>query len=156
MPMTDNVGFAGGANLGVRRALAAAATHVLPLNDDVFVEPGCIAALVEAAGNEGASSPWLRGEGDAAYRGGRIDWERGFAGHADGATDYLIGGCMPISRSAWDRTGPFDESFFLYCEDVDWCVRTRAAGVPLVVVVRELGDHIGGASTKAEGGRLLA
>ena len=82
----------------------------------------------------------------AAYRGGAVDWERGFAGHREGADDYLLGGCMCVSRTAWERTGPFDESFFLYCEDVDWCLRARAAGVPLAVLPEELADHVGGAA----------
>ena len=149
MPAERNPGFGAGANRGIEQALQSGATHVLLLNDDVYVRPGCIAALIGAAGEEGAASPWLAGDGDAAYRGGVIDWERGFAGHQDGATDYLIGGCLLLSRRAWERTGPFDETFFLYCEDVDWCLRARTAGVPLSVVPVELADHEGGASTGA-------
>lgn len=144
---TENPGFGSGANRGIETALAAGVSHVLLLNDDVFVRSGCVARLVAAAGDAGAASPWLAGDGDAAYRGGVIDWERGYAGHRDGATDYLLGGCMMISRAAWERTGPFDAAFFLYCEDVDWCIRARTAGVPLVVVPAELAEHVGGAST---------
>lgn len=150
MPTHENPGFGAGANRGIAAAIGAGADHVLLLNDDVFVRPGCLRRLVEAAGEAGAASPWLAGTGDARYRGGLIDWERGYAGHVDGAHDYLIGGCMLISRAAWERTGPFDEAFFLYCEDVDWCVRARAEGVPLVVVPEELADHVGGASTGSD------
>jgi N-acetylglucosaminyl-diphospho-decaprenol L-rhamnosyltransferase len=149
IPLAKNVGFGAAANRGIQRAFDEGATHALLLNDDVYLRGGCVAALVEAAGEGGAASPWLAGDGDAAYRGGKIDWQKGYAGHQEGATDYLIGGCMMISRQAWERTGWFDESFFLYCEDVDWCLRARAAGVPLVVVPRELADHDGGASTGA-------
>lgn len=145
-----NPGFGAGANRGIARALADGADHVLLLNDDVYLRLGAVERLVAAAGADGAASPWLAGEGDAAYRGGAIDWERGFAGHREGADDYLIGGCLCISRGAWERTGPFDEAFFLYCEDVDWCLRARAAGAPLVVVPEELADHVGGASTRGE------
>ena len=149
IPLAENLGFGAAANPGIQRAFAEGATHALLLNDDVYLHTGCLAALVEAAGERGAASPWLAGDGDAAYRGGKIDWQKGYAGHQEGATDYLIGGCMMISRQAWERTGRFDESFFLYCEDVDWCLRARAAGVSLVVVPRELADHDGGASTGA-------
>ena len=149
MPLAGNAGFGAAANQGIQRAFDEGATHALLLNDDVYLRAGCVAALVEATGEFGAASPWLAGVGDAAYRGGIIDWEKGYAGHQEGATDYLIGGCMMISRQAWERTGWFDESFFLYCEDVDWCLRARAAGVPLVVVATELADHDGGASTGA-------
>ncbi len=149
MPVPNNRGFASAANAGIGRAFNEGAGHVLLLNDDVYLRAGCVAQLVDAAGDRGAASPWLAGTGDAAYRGGIIDWDKGYAGHQEGAADYLIGGCMIISYLAWQQTGPFDESFFLYCEDVDWCLRARAIGVPLVVVPVELADHDGGASTGA-------
>jgi hypothetical protein len=44
-----NLGYAGGANLGIAQALAAGAEYILTLNDDTLVAPGCIAALVAAA-----------------------------------------------------------------------------------------------------------
>ena len=47
--MPENLGFAGGHNLVVRRALDAGATHVLLLNNDAVVDPGCLDALVRAA-----------------------------------------------------------------------------------------------------------
>ena len=156
METSENPGFGAGANRGIDRAFADGFVRVLLLNDDVFLRPGCVAGLKEAAGIDGAASPWLAGEGDAAYRGGVIDWDRGFAGHQGGATDYLIGGCIMITRNAWQRTGEFDESFFLYCEDVDWCIRARTAGVSLVVVPAELADHAGAASTGANGGEAWA
>lgn len=149
MPYADNHGFASGVNRGVERALREGAEHVLILNDDMRIRPGCIDTLVAAAGATGAASPWVVGEGDAAYRGGRIDWVRGFAGHEEGADDYLLGGCMLIGRAAWEQVGPFDETYFLYCEDVDWSIRARDKGVRLAVVPEELADHDGGASTGA-------
>jgi GT2 family glycosyltransferase len=145
----ENPGFGAGANRGIDRAFADGAERVLLLNDDVYLRPGCAARLAEAVGADGAASPWVVGEGEHAYRGGAIDWQRGYAGHRDGAEDYLLGGCLMISRGAWQATGPFDEAFFLYCEDVDWSLRARQAGVPLVVVPKELAEHVGGASTGA-------
>ena len=41
--------------------------------------------------------------------------------------------------------------FRSYSEDVDWCLRARATGVPLVVLPEELADHVGGASTQQDG-----
>ena len=49
--------------------------------------------------------------------------------------DYLSGACLCISRAAWERVGPFNEELFLYYEDVDWCLRARALGVPLTVAL---------------------
>lgn len=149
MATPANPGFGAGANRGIERALADGADRVLLLNDDVYLRPGCVNALAAAADETGAASPWVAGDGDAAYRGGRIDWQRGYAGHHDGADDYLLGGCMLMTRAAWQATGRFDEDYFLYCEDVDWSLRAHRAGVPLVVVPDELAEHVGGASTGA-------
>src|SRR5262249_43060677 len=52
----ENLGFAGGHNVVMRRALDAGATHVLVLNNDATVEPGCLGALrPAAAGPRGAA-----------------------------------------------------------------------------------------------------
>ena len=134
--LTDNRGFAGGANAGLARAFDDGAAHAVLLNDDVLVEPGCIEALVAAAGD--------RRRGVAAHRrpaGRRVRRRRARAASAaSGGTstargDYLSGACLCISRSAWETVGPFDEELFLYYEDVDWCLRARALGVPLTVAL---------------------
>lgn len=54
---------------------------------------------------------------------------------------YLSGACIMIRRSTWDRIGPFDERFFLYSEEVDWCVRARASGWRLALVPEVLVHH---------------
>ena len=102
------------------------------LNDDVLVEAGCVEALVARRRR--------RRRRLAAHRRARpasrspaasSSSQRGFGRHVDGARDYLSGACLCISRAAWERVGPFNEELFLYYEDVDWCLRARALGVPL-------------------------
>lgn len=75
----------------------------------------------------------------------RAEAERYYGPHRPGpaiAVDNLSGACLVVRRSAWERTGGFDERFFLYAEDVDWSLRAREAGfrllfVPQVEVRRE-------------------
>jgi N-acetylglucosaminyl-diphospho-decaprenol L-rhamnosyltransferase len=42
--------------------------------------------------------------------------------------DSVCGACMLVRRSVMERVGFLDERFFMYGEDLDWCLRTRAAG----------------------------
>lgn len=151
LPQAVNRGFAGGANAGLAVAFATGAGHAILLNDDVLPEPGCIEALLDAAGPDGAAAPVLDAPGTEAFTGGRIDWDRGRAGHHPGALDYLTGAALCISRSAWEQVGPLDERLFLYYEDVDWCVRARDAGVPLRVAAAEA-HHAAGSSTGGAAG----
>jgi GT2 family glycosyltransferase len=59
---------------------------------------------------------------------------------------YITGAFMIISRSAWDRIGGFDESFFLYFEDTDWAFRLKNAGLKAVVHPDVRAIHESGAS----------
>lgn len=142
-----NRGFAAAVNRGAGRAFADGASHALLLNDDVYLRLGAIGRLAAAAGDRDVAAPYLDGPPGAGFRGGAIDWGTGIAGHRDGARDYLCGACLMVSREAWRATGGFDESYFLYYEDVDWSVRAAAAGARLNVVPEVLGWHDGGSST---------
>jgi N-acetylglucosaminyl-diphospho-decaprenol L-rhamnosyltransferase len=42
--------------------------------------------------------------------------------------DSVCGACMLLRRAVFERLGPLDERFFMYGEDLDWCLRTRQAG----------------------------
>ena len=43
-------------------------------------------------------------------------------------TAWVSGSCMLLSREAIETVGPWDEAYFLYFEDMDWCLRARDAG----------------------------
>jgi hypothetical protein len=145
----ENLGFAGGHNLVVRRALDAGATHVLLLNNDAVVDPGCLDALVRAA-----SAPRVAAVGAKVLATdrpshlwlawGRVTWraalvERVGRGAPDGPpfdrqreVEWVPGCAMLLARDAIDAVGLLDEAFFAYHEDVDWCVSARARGFRIV------------------------
>lgn len=61
--------------------------------------------------------------------------------------DWLVGACLMVRRDAIDRVGMFNESFWMYCEEIEWCWRFRKHGwriayLPDVEIV-----HHEGAST---------
>jgi len=68
--------------------------------------------------------------------------------------DFAKAAGFLLRREAYDEVGPFDEEFFLFSEETDWCYRARAAGwrsyfFPGAEVV-----HVGGASWRRESATL--
>jgi GT2 family glycosyltransferase len=60
------------------------------------------------------------------------------------AVEAISGAFMFVRRAAMDAVGRMDEGYFLHCEDLDWCMRFRAAGreilfVPTVAVTHHKG-----------------
>ncbi|MFI5346419.1 MAG: glycosyltransferase family 2 protein [Elusimicrobiota bacterium] len=55
-----------------------------------------------------------------------------FASAADGArpVDWVTGAFIGFSRELFDRIRGFDEDYFMYYEDVDFCASARRAGFP--------------------------
>ncbi|MGH9151691.1 MAG: glycosyltransferase family 2 protein [Acidimicrobiales bacterium] len=143
-----NLGFAGGSNVGIRRALAAGADYVALLNNDTVVEDSFLQPLLSALQDPGigAVSPEIRYHDRphlAWFSGGAIDWRTGWAYHTPpdpsrrtGPTDTPIvtGCCVVVPRDVFLRVGDFDERFFLIYEDTDWSVRSTRAGYRAVVV----------------------
>ena len=55
--------------------------------------------------------------------------------------DASTGCCMLIRRKALEQVGPFDEGYFIYCEDVDWFLRAKRAGWEVWYVASALIEH---------------
>ena len=55
--------------------------------------------------------------------------------------DSVSGCCMLISHQAWTKTSGFDEIFFLYSEELDFCKRARVAGFQPTVVPKATLQH---------------
>jgi hypothetical protein len=161
-----NLGFAGGNNVGIRRALERGADWVLLLNNDAVMEPGLPDALERVsrarpdAGllackvlfEDGRTVMYAGASFNAlvGYSGRRV----GFGGpdryHASRDVGRADGAAMAVSRTAVERAGLLDETLFAYVEDVEWSLRIRAAGFGVVFVPDAVVRHRGSAST---GGR---
>jgi GT2 family glycosyltransferase len=155
----ENLGFAEGNDVGIRRALERGADHVLVLNNDVEVEPGFVTALVEEAERRpdaGALCPkilyfeprdriWFVGAAfDPRSGRGRHIRYRELDDPAETAvteTDRVCGAAMLVRRRVLEEVGGFDPEFFLYAEDTEWSLRARAAGLRHYVVPRSRVYH---------------
>lgn len=62
--------------------------------------------------------------------------------------DWVVGACLMVRGEAIDRVGGFDESFWMYCEEIEWCWRFRRHGwrisyLPDVEIVHHEGASTG-------------
>ncbi len=168
VPTETNRGFGSAVNRGV--ALTSTDLAIVANADCVF-DQGCIVALrtrffenpnVAIVGptirsRDGTQYPSFRSFpgffGGAAHallapfwRGN--PWTRRY--HNPTQVDWVSGTAMAVRRSMWEEIGGFDESYFMYVEDVDLCWRARRGGWDVAVEpTAGLVHEIGGSSTSA-------
>jgi hypothetical protein len=170
-----NGGFGYGINQAVRRALASPSPpdHFYVLNSDAFADPGSLGRLVAflddhpSAGLAGSHIhgpdgktqvacfrfPSLWGELEDAAAFGLLT--RLLRKHvvslplpvSDCEVDWISGSSMLIRRSAFEQSGLFDEDYFLYFEEVDFCRSAKTAGFTSHFVAAAPITHIGAVST---------
>ncbi len=123
-----NGGFAAGCNSAMR---VSTAKYVFLLNPDTQIHPNCLKLLVERADYDRAI-----GMVEAAQQ--PIEHPK-YYDPLSNDTSWCSGACTLIRRSALNRTGVFDEKFFMYVEDVDlswrmWSRGYRCVYLPLAKV----------------------
>ena len=149
----QNLGYAGGNNVGMRYAIQQGADYVLLLNNDTIVDRSLLTALARAARKLGddailAAQIYFHAEPDRIwYAGGQIvaetatTYHEGYRSVASTAsqpdvveTGYASGCAFFISTTLLSRIGLFDERFFLLYEETDLCSRARKLGAKSYVV----------------------
>jgi N-acetylglucosaminyl-diphospho-decaprenol L-rhamnosyltransferase len=68
--------------------------------------------------------------------------------------EFLMGACLLIRRQAVDTVGLFDEDFFMFSEETDWCYRFRQAGWKVLFYPGAEFVHVGGATTAQNWGPM--
>ena len=147
-----NLGYTGGNNLGMRRALAEGADYLWLFNNDAIAEPETLARLIAVAEADpaiGLLSPLVCDDRDRAlihFAGGRFDldtpiyeptedlekaraWQEADPGHM-----ALWGTAMLARRALVEKIGLLDERIFAYWEDIDYSIRGALAGFRNVMV----------------------
>ena len=168
---TENLGFAAGVNTILRRT---SAPWIFLMNSDAWPEPGAIARLVAAAEGRPRAAvvaprlerpdgslehsthpfPSLRVAAVAAFVPRRLPRARADALMLEGAwmhdrprkVDWAVGAGWLMRRAALEDVGPFDERFFMYVEDLDWCWRAASRGWEIWFEPSAVVRHIGNAS----------
>jgi GT2 family glycosyltransferase len=164
-----NLGYAGGNNVGIRHALARGHAYVFVLNNDTVVEPDVLRQAVGVARGDPAIAAvgvkilaWERpgrvwvAYGEVTYHQSLVrlvGWDEPDDGRFDTQRDveWVPGTAMLLSRAALETVGGFDEHFFAYHEDVDWCTRARRHGFRVVFAPQGRIVHKGNRSSGGSG-----
>jgi GT2 family glycosyltransferase len=153
----ENLGFSGGNNLGIQHARG---DYYFFLNNDTIVTPDLLEQLLipfEENPGVGVVCPKIRFHDEPAiiqyagyhplnkYTGrtwpvGLMELDRGQYDQS-GPTWFAHGAAMLVSRSVLERAGSFDNSFFLYYEELDWSSRIRRAGFQIYYQAKALIYH---------------
>src|SRR5690606_21150773 len=140
----QNLGFAGGNNLGIKKSTGDLLFFV---NNDTILTSNCIEPLIEKFSTDefiGGVSPkikYFEAPDIIQYAGytamnpytarnkgiGNLEKD---VGQYDLATEtfFAHGAAMMIKKEAIDKVGPMPEVFFLYYEEFDWCEKIRKVG----------------------------
>jgi len=173
LPRHSNAGFAVGANIGMDRAMPSDPDWLLFCNPDAVLPPGSVAALVEVAKSwprpavvapalinlDGSAQPMV----ERTYRIGRVLAGMARVGGANRASsaptngppftaDWVHAAVLLVPTQIARSVGGWDEGYFLYAEDMDFCLRARQAGADVVVVPSVRVPHVSGASAALSGG----
>jgi N-acetylglucosaminyl-diphospho-decaprenol L-rhamnosyltransferase len=181
LPTGANLGFGGGANRG---GAAATGDALLVCNPDVELLPGALKALVDVLETDpgvGIVGPLIENPDGSVYPSPRIfpglldavghaflgfvkpdnvftrryrmlDVDRSVA---DPDVDWVSGSCFLIRREAWEQLDGFDESYFMYAEDVDLCWRAHRLGWRVAFEPAARVVHVQGASTNQRAYRMI-
>lgn len=156
-----NVGFSKAVNAGIKLALKDQnISHVMLINNDVTISFGSLNQLLQTYnryGQAGIVAPVLQHAGGYDWGGKYNKWS-GMVRHKNWGNkpktiqtvDHVAGAAMLISRALFDKIGLFDERFFLYFEDVDFCLRARLAGFTLHINPDVVAEHMVSTGSSAE------
>jgi hypothetical protein len=143
-----NLGFAEGCNVGIRYLLKRDFELVLLLNNDAEVGPECLQLLQGAAELFPAAAYtatiYEHADREKVWFGGgtinrltleaRHEAQSITSNRSPRPTEFITGCCLLFRAEALKRIGLLDTHFFAYYEDVDWCLRAKAAGDCLIYV----------------------
>ncbi|ASU33853.1 glycosyltransferase family 2 protein [Mucilaginibacter xinganensis] len=154
----ENLGFAGGNNLGIK---AATGDYLFLVNNDTEFTAGLIETLVNVMESNpaiGIISPLIKYFADKTliqYAGytpmnyytcrnsciGLREKDNGQYNNIISPTAYCHGAAMMIRKDAINKAGLMSENFFLYYEEVDWCEHIKRTGYEAWVCTEALIYH---------------
>jgi GT2 family glycosyltransferase len=165
LTQSENLGFASAVNIGAEYAIERGATAVLLLNNDALLLPDAVRNFTDALTRnprfgvftakvfltEAPDRLWAVG---GHFTGRRVEdigsGEKDVGRYDDVRLDFVYGCAMLVRADVFRKLGGFDERFFLYYEDIDFCLRARDAGWEVRMAPDAHALHEGSKSTRGE------
>mgnify|MGYP001403713743 CR=1 FL=1 len=144
--LNENFGFGVGYNKGIFQNIEDNDDYIVLLNYDTIVTPDFVASILKEVNKKGknyiygAKILYHDKNNLIWYGGGALDLSNGIISHRQintpdtlgkesSFTDFITGCCMIIHKDVFKQLGGFDSRFFMYNEDVDFCLRAKAIGI---------------------------
>lgn len=163
-----NLGWTGGNNRGVKFALKQGADAVFILNNDTTISANCILNLAKTLFSDkstGIVGPKIyfsdkgRRTKKISFAGGKFTSNRYFGVHIGinridkgqysktKKTDFITGAAICVKREVFESVGLFDDRYFIYYDEADFCMKARRKGftsifVPAAVVYHEFSGTV--------------
>lgn len=179
---SKNLGYAHGVNLGLKEAIKQGFSKFCVINNDTFFEKGFVDSILQstlnhpssiiggkifyAPGYEFHKSRYSKKDLGKVlwYAGGFVNWKHALTPHRGvdevdrgkydqlEKTDFINGCMMSFDKSVIEKVGFWDESYFLYFEDSDFCERAKRKCVdlwydPSIVLWHKNAQSTGGAGS---------
>ncbi len=181
---SENKGYAHGVNVGLKEAEEDDFRHFCVLNNDTVVSEDFVEKVLDslqrnknaivggkiyyAPGYEYHFDRYKEKERGKVlwYAGGYVDWKHALNFHRgvdevdygqydkEKETDFVTGTLVCFDRVVLSKVGYWDESYFLYFEDADWCERAKKVAIKLIYDPSIVIWHKVSQSTEGSGSKL--
>lgn len=158
----NNLGYTGGNNVGIKKAIGGS-DYIFIINPDVILEKNTIETLVKAAEDYSAGivgpKVYFEDKKTIWHAGGILDKLNVIGTHLGmdekdrgqydklREVDFISGAAIMIKKQVFEKIGFFDERYFLYYEDADFCFRAKLAGFKILYVPGAIVYHKNAKST---------
>ena len=136
--LDENKGFAGGANVAIRNAINKNFSNLMLLSQDVLLSPDSAQKLIEKLSTTGGivfPTMWDRNQNIIFSKGGKVNKFLGSiklsTNNVPAKPDWADGSCLAFDKKTYESTGGIFEKYFMYFEDVDFCLNAKKLGFTL-------------------------
>jgi len=147
--LDNNFGFGVGYNKGISKSITENDDYIVLLNYDTIVSSDFIELISRELNKRDEENIYgvkilYHNENDLIwYGGGNVNLSKGIISHKgirsfnsseqkNSFTDYVTGCCMIMHKTIFSRLNGFDSRFFMYNEDVDFCLRAKKMNIKCI------------------------